>query len=49
MGIGMVVFVDARDEAPVIAHLRARGEDVLRIGTTDTARGSEGEVRWADE
>jgi phosphoribosylformylglycinamidine cyclo-ligase len=48
MGIGMVVFVEARDEATVIAHLRAQGEDVLRIGITEKARGAEGEVHWAD-
>jgi phosphoribosylformylglycinamidine cyclo-ligase len=48
MGIGMVLFVDPRDEAPVRAHLRSQGEEAVQIGSTDNARGAEGEVRWAD-
>lgn len=48
MGIGMVLFVDPRDEAPVRAHLRSQGEEVVHIGSTENARGAEGEVRWAD-
>jgi len=47
MGIGMVLLVDAGDEAFVVDHLRAQGEEVLRIGVTEKARGGEGAVRWS--
>jgi phosphoribosylformylglycinamidine cyclo-ligase len=46
MGIGMVLFVDAADEAHVRAHFAERGEPVLAIGRTERARGAEGVVRW---
>jgi len=46
MGIGMVLVVDPAQSAAVEAHLRAQGENVLRIGKLEKARGAEGEVRW---
>ncbi len=46
MGIGMVLFVDASDEAFVTESLASRGEGVLRIGRVERARTDEGEVRW---
>jgi phosphoribosylformylglycinamidine cyclo-ligase len=46
MGIGMVLVVDPAQSAAVEAHLRGQGEDVLRIGKLEKARGAEGEVRW---
>jgi phosphoribosylformylglycinamidine cyclo-ligase len=46
MGVGMVLVVDPAHVAAVEAHLRAQGEDVLRIGKLEKARGAEGEVRW---
>jgi phosphoribosylformylglycinamidine cyclo-ligase len=47
MGIGMVLLVDSGQEAAVCEHLRAQGEEVLRIGMTESSRGKEGAVRWA--
>jgi len=47
MGIGMVLLVEPEFAPEVEADLRARGEDVLRIGQLAKARGAEGEVRWA--
>ncbi len=49
MGIGMALIVAPAEEAPVVDHLRAHGEDVLRIGVTEPslAGASEGVVRWA--
>jgi phosphoribosylformylglycinamidine cyclo-ligase len=46
MGIGMVVFVEERDLAPVQAALAARGEAAVVIGRTAAATGPEGVVRW---
>jgi phosphoribosylformylglycinamidine cyclo-ligase len=46
MGIGMVLFVEASEEASVRAHLEAQGERVHRLGHTEAARGPEGVVRW---
>jgi phosphoribosylformylglycinamidine cyclo-ligase len=51
MGIGMVLFVDPKDEEPVRAHLEAHGETCVRIGRTEAARAREGSapegvVRW---
>ncbi len=46
MGIGMVIVVDSASVAGVEAHLRGQGEEVLRIGKLEKARGAEGEVRW---
>jgi phosphoribosylformylglycinamidine cyclo-ligase len=46
MGVGMVLVVDPAHVAAVEAHLRGQGEDVLRIGKLEKARGAEGEVRW---
>ena len=48
MGIGMVLFVDARDEAAVRAELEAAGERVHVLGRTEKARATEGVVRWSD-
>jgi phosphoribosylformylglycinamidine cyclo-ligase len=52
MGIGMVLFVEPNDETLVVEHLRAQGEDVLRIGMTvhaegERGAGGEGAVRWS--
>jgi phosphoribosylformylglycinamidine cyclo-ligase len=46
MGIGMVLLVDAAHESAVVDHLRAQGEEVLRIGTTEKSASGEGAVRW---
>lgn len=47
MGVGMVIFVDARDEAEVTAHLAAENEPCTKIGHVEAARGAEGVVRWS--
>jgi phosphoribosylformylglycinamidine cyclo-ligase len=47
MGIGMVLFVEARDEAEVTAHLAAHDEPCTKIGHVEAARGAEGVVRWS--
>jgi phosphoribosylformylglycinamidine cyclo-ligase len=47
MGVGMVLFVDPAAERDVRSTLEARGEEVLEIGRTEAAEGSEGVVRWA--
>lgn len=47
MGIGMVLFVDARDRDEVVAHLAAAGEPAVVIGRVEAARGPEGVVRWS--
>ncbi|MEM9382094.1 MAG: phosphoribosylformylglycinamidine cyclo-ligase [Planctomycetota bacterium] len=47
MGIGMVVIVDDDQLEAVEAHLAAAGEDAVRIGRTEAARGAAGVVRWA--
>ncbi len=52
MGIGMVLFVEAKDERDVRAHLEALGETCVRIGRTEAMRTregieKEGVVRWS--
>jgi phosphoribosylformylglycinamidine cyclo-ligase len=54
MGVGMVLIVDPSDVPEVEAHLRAQGEEVLRIGSIERAGGRagaagkvEGVVRWS--
>ncbi|MEM9802582.1 MAG: phosphoribosylformylglycinamidine cyclo-ligase [Planctomycetota bacterium] len=47
MGIGMVLFVDEEQVAPVVAHLESVGEDPVVIGRTAPAEGETGVVRWA--
>ncbi|HED64225.1 MAG TPA: phosphoribosylformylglycinamidine cyclo-ligase [Planctomycetes bacterium] len=39
MGIGMILVVDEDEVAPVTESLAARGEEVLRIGSTTPGRG----------
>jgi phosphoribosylformylglycinamidine cyclo-ligase len=46
MGIGMVLLVEPEVAAEVEAHLRDRGENPVRIGRLEEAKGGEGEVRW---
>lgn len=47
MGIGMVLFVEDAHLEAVEAHLKACGEDSVRIGSTVVGAESEGQVRWA--
>jgi phosphoribosylformylglycinamidine cyclo-ligase len=47
MGVGMVLIADPGEVAAIEAHLRAQGEEPLRIGRTEPARGPEPAVRWS--